>query len=121
MAKKHQPTHQQAAIGDTANGTIRSSARRETLLRRLTGGRYPADMLAMEDIEIFQRMGLALAIGAAVGVERHWREKDVDEGSRTAGIRTFTLIGLLGGVAGLLEHFLARPGGFRGSSSSDSW
>lgn len=69
---------------------------------------------AMEDIEIFQRMGLALAIGAAVGVERHWREKDEEEGSRTAGIRTFTLIGLLGGVAGLLEHFLARPGGIPG-------
>ena len=39
----------------------------------------------MEDIEIFQRMGLLIAIGAAVGVERHWREKD--EGSRTAPSR----------------------------------
>ncbi len=35
----------------------------------------------MEDIEIFQRMGRALAIGAVVGVERHWREKDKEEGS----------------------------------------
>ena len=58
----------------------------------------------MEDFEIFQRMGLAIAIGAAVGVERHWREKDEDDGRRTAGIRTFTLIGMLGGAAGLIEH-----------------
>ncbi|MBZ9655540.1 MgtC/SapB family protein [Phyllobacterium lublinensis] len=68
----------------------------------------------MEDLEIFQRMGLAIAIGAAVGVERHWREKDEDDGTRTAGIRTFTLIGMLGGVAGLLEHSIASPGGFSG-------
>jgi hypothetical protein len=29
----------------------------------------------MEDIEIFERMGLALAIGAGVGVERHLCER----------------------------------------------
>lgn len=64
----------------------------------------------MENLEIFQRMGLAIAIGAATGVERHWRAKDDDDGSRTAGIRTFTLIGMLGGAAGLIEHSLVRPG-----------
>ncbi|PSH68808.1 magnesium transporter MgtC [Phyllobacterium brassicacearum] len=68
----------------------------------------------MEDFEIFQRMGLAIAIGAAVGVERHWREKDEDDGSRTAGIRTFTLIGMLGGATGLIEHSITPPGGFSG-------
>ncbi|WP_245261884.1 MgtC/SapB family protein [Ancylobacter sp. FA202] len=65
-------------------------------------------------MEILQRMALAIAIGALVGVERHWRERDEDEGSRTAGIRTYTLIGMLGGLAGLLEHLLAQPGALPG-------
>lgn len=64
----------------------------------------------MDEMEIFRRMALAIAIGALVGVERHWRERDEDEGARTAGIRTFTLIGMLGGVAGLLERLLGPAG-----------
>ncbi len=60
----------------------------------------------MDLIDIFQRLGLAIAIGAAVGVERHWRERDEPEGARIAGIRTFTLIGMTGGVAGLLDDDL---------------
>ena len=58
----------------------------------------------MENIEIFERFGLAAAIGAIVGVERHWRERDEKAGQRTAGLRTFTLAGMLGGLAGLIEH-----------------
>lgn len=62
------------------------------------------------DIEIFERLGLAIAIGAVVGVERHWRERDEAAGRRTAGLRTFTLIGMLGGVAGLIARaFLQSP------------
>lgn len=57
----------------------------------------------MDLIDIFQRLGLACAIGAAVGVERHWRERDEPEGARIAGIRTFTLISMTGGIAGLLD------------------
>ena len=45
------------------------------------------------------RLGLALAIGLLVGVERHWQERDAPEGKRTAGIRTFGLTGLLGGLS----------------------
>ncbi len=56
------------------------------------------------DIEIFERLGLAIAIGAVVGVERHWRERDEAAGRRTAGLRTFTLIGMLGGVTGLIAR-----------------
>lgn len=58
----------------------------------------------MDIFDLFQRLGLAIAIGAAVGVERHWRERDEPEGGRTAGIRTFTLIGMTGGLAGLIEQ-----------------
>jgi uncharacterized membrane protein (DUF4010 family) len=53
-------------------------------------------------LEPLQRVGLALAIGFLVGVERGWKQRDDGEGQRVAGIRTFTLIGLLGGTSGLL-------------------
>ncbi|NLS19994.1 MgtC/SapB family protein [Rhizobium sp. P40RR-XXII] len=63
----------------------------------------------MESIEPFERLGLALAIGAIVGVERHWRERDQGGGKRTAGIRTFMITGMLGGVSGLIEQMLSAP------------
>lgn len=56
----------------------------------------------METVELFERLALALAIGFLVGVERGWRERDEGEGGRTAGLRTFALSGLLGGLAALV-------------------
>lgn len=53
-----------------------------------------------------ERLALALAIGFLVGVERGWRGRDIAEGGRTAGIRTYALTGLLGGLAGLLSTAL---------------
>lgn len=50
-----------------------------------------------------ERLALALAMGFLVGVERGWRARDMAEGGRTAGIRTYALTGLLGGLAGLLS------------------
>lgn len=64
----------------------------------------------MTEFELFQRLGVAIAIGALVGAERHWRERDEDDGQRTAGLRTYTLIGMLGGVAGVLEVSLRVTG-----------
>lgn len=49
-------------------------------------------------------LGLALAIGLLVGTERHWRERDDAPGARTAGIRTFGIIGLLGGLTGTIAQ-----------------
>lgn len=76
----------------------------------------------MSEQELLTRLGLALAIGLLVGVERGWRERDQAEGERTAGLRTFALIGLLGGVWGALfsvvgalpfaAAFVAFAGGF---------
>jgi uncharacterized membrane protein (DUF4010 family) len=55
--------------------------------------------------EIFFRVGVALAIGLLVGLERGWHDRDMAEGSRIAGIRTFGIIGLFGGTVGLIaEH-----------------
>jgi uncharacterized membrane protein (DUF4010 family) len=60
----------------------------------------------MTDQEILARLGLALAIGLLIGVERGWREREQAEGERTAGLRTFALIGLSGAIWGLLTDLL---------------
>jgi uncharacterized membrane protein (DUF4010 family) len=52
--------------------------------------------------EILYRLGVALAIGLLVGLERGWRQRDEAEGERTAGLRTYTLAALLGGVSAVL-------------------
>jgi len=56
----------------------------------------------MPQAEIFERLGLALAIGMLIGIQRGWQEREGAPGSRAAGIRTHSLIGLLGGVWGML-------------------
>ena len=55
---------------------------------------------------LIARLGLALAIGLLVGLERGWRERDAPEGSRTAGIRTYGISGLLGGASAALADAL---------------
>ena len=60
----------------------------------------------MDDLELIQRLAGALAIGFLIGVERGWHEREQPEGSRSAGIRTHALAGLLGGVwAALASRF----------------
>lgn len=56
----------------------------------------------MTETELFQRAGLAVAIGLLVGIERGWQEREARSGSRVGGIRTFTLIGALGGLSALM-------------------
>ncbi len=55
----------------------------------------------MERLVIFQQLGIALALGLLIGTERGWHERAAPEGGRVAGIRTFGLAGLLGGLIGL--------------------
>lgn len=57
-------------------------------------------------LELIQRLGLALAVGLLFGVERGWHARDVAEGGRTAGVRTYALSGLLGGVAAVIGQTL---------------
>lgn len=55
-------------------------------------------------------LGAALGIGLLIGLQRGWQERDLPEGSRVAGLRTFALTGLLGGVLGvLLPRYGAWP------------
>lgn len=51
----------------------------------------------MNEIDPVFRLGLALLLGALIGLERGWQERQAEEGSRVAGIRTYALIGMLGG------------------------
>ena len=44
----------------------------------------------------------ALACGLLIGIERGWKLREERPGSRVAGVRTFTLLGLGSGIAGLL-------------------
>ncbi|WP_118855905.1 MgtC/SapB family protein [Sphingomonas mesophila] len=48
------------------------------------------------------RVGAGLAIGALVGLERGFKLRDMQEGTRVAGVRTFSLLGLGAGIAGLI-------------------
>jgi uncharacterized membrane protein (DUF4010 family) len=47
-------------------------------------------------------IGAALACGLLVGIERGFKLREAREGTRVAGLRTFTLIGLLGGLSGYI-------------------
>ena len=71
------------------------------------------------------KLGLALAIGLLVGLERGWREREAPAGSRTAGIRTYSISGLLGGVFAALAQAFDDPSvflvGFLGFAFAFAW
>jgi uncharacterized membrane protein (DUF4010 family) len=50
-------------------------------------------------------VGTALACGVLIGIERGWKLREEEPGSRVAGVRTFTILGLSSGIAGLLASF----------------
>ncbi|CCV04617.1 conserved membrane hypothetical protein [Mesorhizobium metallidurans STM 2683] len=74
---------------------------------------------------LIARLGLALAIGLLVGLERGWRERDAPDHSRTAGIRTFGISGLLGGIlaalAGAFDAVSVLVGGFIAFAAIFAW
>jgi len=53
---------------------------------------------------LLARLGMSLAIGLLIGLERGWRERDAPDRSRTAGIRTYGISGLLGGIFAALAQ-----------------
>lgn len=60
----------------------------------------------LPELSLLHRLGVALAVGFLLGIERGWRGRDAGEGQRAAGVRTFSLLGLLGGAAGALAATL---------------
>lgn len=65
----------------------------------------------MNEEDLIRRLAVSLAIGLLVGAERHWRERDASPGRRTAGVRTFALIGLAGGIFAALAESSGALGG----------
>lgn len=63
----------------------------------------------MDIVDLLSHFAVALGIGLLIGIERGWRTRHEKPGSRTAGVRTFTIIGLLGGTAGVLAEAAGRP------------
>jgi uncharacterized membrane protein (DUF4010 family) len=74
---------------------------------------------------LIARLGIALAIGLLVGLERGWREREAPPGSRTAGIRTYSISGLLGGVFSALATAFGEVSiliaGFIGFAAVFAW
>ena len=58
----------------------------------------------MIELQNFKLLGIALAIGLLIGLERGWHTRDKGDGMRIAGLRTYGLIALLGGLWGLLAQ-----------------
>jgi uncharacterized membrane protein (DUF4010 family) len=56
------------------------------------------------DHPLFYRLAIALGIGLIVGLERGWKTRMQHGGQRLAGIRTFSVTALLGGVLAALSE-----------------
>ena len=56
--------------------------------------------------ETFYYLCVSLATGLLIGIERGWKRREAEEGERVAGVRTYGLIGLLGGCAALIAQYL---------------
>ena len=52
--------------------------------------------------------GTAVACGLLIGIERGFDLRDLKPGTRVAGVRTFTLVGLVSGLSGLIAN-LGQP------------
>ena len=65
----------------------------------------------MDFESLLSRLALALGIGLLIGLERGWRQREAEPGTRTAGIRTFAISGLLGGIAGAIAQVSSDPAG----------
>jgi uncharacterized membrane protein (DUF4010 family) len=57
----------------------------------------------MDQEEIFRRLAVGLAIGLLIGLERGWQTREESDNQRAAGLRTFALTGLLGGISGAIS------------------
>ncbi len=58
------------------------------------------------DLTIFTKLLISLALGLIIGMERGWQSRRTPTGLRSAGVRSFGLVGLFGGVSALLAQQL---------------
>lgn len=83
---------------------LRPRFRRRRLARKLD---HVRDLLgeAVFPVDVYPPallLGAALASGLMIGIERGWRHRRQRPGSRVAGVRTYTLLGVAGGLTGVL-------------------
>ncbi len=65
----------------------------------------------LQHLSPFSALLAALAVGLVIGLERGWHEREAADGRRVAGMRTFALTGLLGGVLALASPWLLAAAG----------
>lgn len=53
--------------------------------------------------QVIIQLAVALLLGALTGLQRGWATREQKSGERVAGMRTYALVGLLGGIAALLS------------------
>jgi uncharacterized membrane protein (DUF4010 family) len=64
--------------------------------------------------DLISRLAVALGVGLLIGLERGWRRRTAKPGSRAAGIRTFAITGLLGGVVAAVAQAVGGAGSLAG-------
>lgn len=55
-------------------------------------------------VDYYINLAVAVCIGLLIGIERGWNSRHQVEGERVAGVRTFSLIGILGAITGLFTQ-----------------
>ena len=58
----------------------------------------------MDTDALLSRLAVSLSIGLLIGLERGWRTRNEEDHLRAAGLRTFALTGLTGGITGALAR-----------------
>jgi uncharacterized membrane protein YhiD involved in acid resistance len=83
-------------------------------LNNLFGDKYMDDVASqfLNANQTTINLAVALLLGAIIGLERGWDAREQKSGERIAGIRTLSLVGLLGGIAAVLSEQIT-PGPFR--------
>jgi uncharacterized membrane protein (DUF4010 family) len=56
----------------------------------------------MDELVVYRDFAVALAAGLLIGVERGWRLRGEEPGTRVAGVRTFALVGGFGGASAII-------------------
>ena len=60
-----------------------------------------APLIPEHDALLIVRVLFALGIGFLIGLERGWKQRGEQSGDRLAGVRTYAMYGLTGGLAGV--------------------
>ncbi len=77
----------------------------------------PDMLVSAESGALIVRVLVALGVGVLIGFERGLSQRDERSGDRAAGIRTYALYGLFGGLAGIAPGDWALPAALLGGAA----